>query len=174
MKHDKNSLSESLRMSVSKIKSGAMTLSAAFGLFLFPSMASASPASIQSALEGQQIHVSRLDVIETEGIVIVRGQVSRADQAAQISEIVKSLGYSRVANLVNVVPLPDDETIVLNVEREISLTRSLEGCRLVVASNDGIVTLRGTVQSELQKDLAAQVIRRVIGVKNVLTTLDTI
>lgn len=153
---------------------GAMASAAALAIFLLPGTVSASPATVQAALIEEGIQVSRLQVIETEGITIIRGQVSQAEHAARIGEIVGGLGYQRVANLVNVVALPDDEAIVLNAERELAMTRSLEGCRLVIASRNGVVTVRGTVQSDLQKDLASQVIRRIAGVKSVNATLDTV
>ena len=160
-------------MNSSKRTSGALALAFAFVTFV-TAPAFAAQSSVESALRSHNIEVSRLQIVEAEGIVIVRGQTSQADHASRIDGIVRSLGYTRVANLVQVVAVPDDEAIVLNAEREIALTRSLEGCRLVVASKDGIVTVRGTVQSELQKDLAEQIIRRVSGVKSVLANLDTV
>lgn len=153
---------------------GALALAAALVFLFVPTNASAAPTAVESALTQEGIRVSRLQIVESEGITIVRGQVSRADQASRIGQIVADLGYPRVANLVSVVPLPDDEAIVLNAERELALTRSLEGCRLIVASRDGVVTVRGTVQSELQKDLATQVIRRISGVRSVNAALDTV
>lgn len=160
-------------MHSSRSKSGALAAAAALVVLLMPSVASASP-DVASALASEGINVSRLKVIETEGITIIRGQVSRVEHASRISELVQALGYQRVANLVNVVTLPDDEAIVLNAERELALTRSLEGCRLIIASRDGLVTVRGTVQFELQKDLAVQVIRRISGVRSVTTALDQV
>lgn len=160
-------------MSPLRTRSGALAVAALVCLFV-PTFASASTSAIEAALTHEGIHVSRLHVIESEGITIVRGQVSRADHASRITQIVGSLGFQRVANLVSVVPLPDDEAIVLNAERELALTRSLEGCRLIVASRDGAVTVRGTVQSELQKDLAEQVIRRIAGVRSVTAALDRV
>ena len=160
-------------MTSPRSKFGALAAAAALVVFSIPSVASAS-SDVESALANEGINVSRLQVIETEGITIIRGQVSRVDHASRIGELVHELGYQRVGNLVSVVPLPDDEAIVLNAERELALTRSLEGCRLIVASRYGIVTVRGTVQSELQKDLAAQVIRRIEGVRSVTTALDQV
>lgn len=153
---------------------GAVAAAAALAILLLPATTSASSVTVDQALALEGIQISRLQVIETEGITIVRGQVSRADHASRVGAIVGSLGYQRVANLVNVVALPDDEAIVLNAERELALTRSLEGCRLIVASRDGVVTVRGTVQTELQKDLASQVIRRIEGVRGVTAALDTV
>ncbi len=160
-------------MNSPRSKFGALAAAAALVVLFAPTVASAE-SDLESALAREGINVSRLELIETEGITIIRGQVSRVDYASRISQVVQDLGYQRVANLVNVVPLPDDEAIVLNAERELALTRSLEGCRLIVASRNGIVTVRGTVQSRLQKDLAAQVIRRLDGVKSVTTALEEV
>lgn len=161
-------------MNSSKLKLSAMALAFALVIALPATPAFAAQESVEAALLRHDIQVSRLQVIEAEGILILRGQISQAGAAAQIEGIVRGLGYNRVANLVEVVAVPDDEAIVLNVERELGLTRSLEGCRFVLAAKDGVVTVRGTVRSVLQKDLAEQVIRRVSGVRTVVAALDTV
>src|SRR5690348_768625 len=44
--------------------------------------------------------VERLQVYEISGIVIIRGRTSDKAQAEDLSRIAKTLGYERVANLV--------------------------------------------------------------------------
>jgi hyperosmotically inducible protein len=138
---------------------------------LAPAAKADDQTAIRTALNSANVNVGRLNVVTSDGIVFVHGQVTRREQAQQVGEVVRSLGYARVANLVRVVPIPDDEALVLEAERQLSLTRSLEGCRFSVAVNEGVVTLRGTVDSELQKDLARTLLQRIDGVRSVRSDL---
>jgi osmotically-inducible protein OsmY len=144
---------------------------AAASMFLFPTTAQGATPEIMAAIRSAQIPVSRLNVVETDGITIVRGQVTRREYANRVAEVVRGLGYSRVANMLNIVPLREDEALVLEAERQLSLTRSLDGCRLSIDASEGVVFVRGTVDSELQKDLAISVLERIDGVKAVRSTL---
>lgn len=140
-------------------------------IVLFPGAARGDERDIQTALTNANINVSHLRVVESEGILIIHGQVQRREQIELVANLVRGLGYSRVAPLLNVVPLPDDEAIALTAERRLSLNRSLAGCRLSVGSSNGVVTIRGTVGSQLQSDLARQIVARVSGVKEVRVQL---
>lgn len=140
-------------------------------IVLFPSVARGDQRDIQTALTNAQINVSRLSVVEAEGIMIIRGSVQRRDQIELVANVVRGLGYTRVAPLLSVVPIPDDDAIALAAERQLSRNRSLEGCQLSVGSTNGVVTIRGTVGSALQGDLARQIVGRVEGVKEVRVQL---
>ena len=45
--------------------------------------------------------------------------------------------------------------------------RSLDGCQFRVTSDQGIVRVAGLVKHELQKDVAAQVLRNIDGIRSV-------
>jgi osmotically-inducible protein OsmY len=114
--------------------------------------------------------VDRLQVYEISGIVIIRGRTSDKAQAAELSRFAQSLGYARVANLVQTVE-HNDQAIARAAERELTIHRSLDGCRFSVSSSNGIVKVNGQVAHELQKDVAVQVLRKLDGVRGVESTL---
>lgn len=144
---------------------------AAASMFFFPTSASAETRDVLAALQNAGIPVSKLNVIQTEGITILRGQVTRREYSERVAEVIRGMGYQRVANMLTVVPLPEDEALVLEAERKLSLTRSLDGCRLKVDVDNGALHLTGTVDAELQKDLAVSVLEQIEGVRSVSATL---
>jgi osmotically-inducible protein OsmY len=116
------------------------------------------------------VNVDRLQVYEIGGIVIIRGRTADRAEAEAAGRTARQLGYTRIANLVQVLEA-DDKQIERLAERELSIRRSLDGCRFHVASSQGIVRLGGTVQHEMQKDVALQAIRNIDGVRAVESTL---
>jgi osmotically-inducible protein OsmY len=128
---------------------------------------------LAQAIAGAGSEVRSLKVIETEGIVIVRGQVTSIAAFEMAEAVVRGAGYARVANLIRLTPLTDDTAIERQVERELALSRSLEGCSFRLESSDGVLRLAGTVRYEMQKDVAERIARRVAGVRNVVVTLTT-
>ncbi len=112
------------------------------------------------------VSVDRLQVTEIAGILIIRGRVADQAQAAEVGRVAQSLGYARVANLVQVSENRDAE-IARDAERVLTANRSLDGCRFRVSADQGIVRVSGDVKHELQKDVAAQVLRSVDGVRSV-------
>ena len=62
---------------------------AAASMFFFPSSASAAPQDVVAAVQNAQIPVSRLNVVQTEGITILRGQVTRREYGERIAEVVR-------------------------------------------------------------------------------------
>ena len=115
--------------------------------------------------------VDRLQVYEISGIVIIRGRTADKAQAAALGDYATSLGYARVANLVQIVE-DDDAQITRMAERELTIHRSLDGCRFHVTSDRGVVHVAGTVRHELQKDVAVQVLRSIDGVRSVQVDLN--
>lgn len=115
--------------------------------------------------------VDRLQVTEVGGIVVMRGRVAARANAEEASQMAKDLGYSRVANLIQVVEPIDDRRIERTAEREIAIHRSLDGCKLSVDSDKGIVRINGIVSHELQKDVVISLIRNIDGVREVRTEL---
>jgi osmotically-inducible protein OsmY len=110
--------------------------------------------------------VDRLQVYEISGIVIIRGRAADKAQAEDLNRMATSLGYTRVANLVQIVQDRDDE-ITRKAEVELTVHRSLDGCRFHVTSEKGVVRVAGQVVHELQKDVAAQVLRNIDGVRSI-------
>lgn len=109
--------------------------------------------------------------VEVGGIIVLRGKTIDKSTAEQASVIALSLGYARVANLIQVVGLPDDARIERAAERQLSVYRGLDGTQIAVDSNNGIVRLTGKVYSELQKDMAVSVVRNIDGVRSVESQL---
>ena len=115
--------------------------------------------------------VDRLQVYEVSGIVIIRGRSTDKAQAEIIGRHATSLGYTRVANLIQIVENTDVQ-MTRAAERELTIHRSLDGCRFTVSADKGVIRVAGSVQHELQKDVAVQVLRGISGVKSVEANLD--
>lgn len=136
-----------------------------------PLFAQSAPETkdLTPAFASSGVSIDGLRVIEVGGIVVIRGRVADSSQAAAASTFAQSLGYSRVANLIQIATPADDQLIRRNAEREIMMHRGLDGSRLHIASKNGIVTLGGTVTSQVQKDAAIALVRHIDGVRGVLT-----
>lgn len=110
--------------------------------------------------------IDKLQVYEIAGIVLIRGRAVQQSQAEELGRVAQSLGYERVANLVQIIEHRDIE-IARRAEVELTVNRSLDGCKFRVTSEQGIVRVAGSVKHELQKDVATQVIRNIKGVRAV-------
>ncbi|HEX2121901.1 MAG TPA: BON domain-containing protein [Thermoanaerobaculia bacterium] len=146
---------------------------AAILLAITPAALAATPQTtdLTNTFRGAGAAVDRLQVYEIAGIVIIRGRTTDQAHAEVLNRYAQSLGYNRVANLVQ-ISKHDDDAIARRAEVELSVHRSLDGCKFRVRSEKGIVHVAGTVQHELQKDVAAQVLRNLDGVQSVQMTLD--
>ena len=112
-------------------------------------------------------NLDRLQVYEIGGVVLIRGRAYSKLEAEDAGRFAQSLGYQRVANLIQVIEPPNDEAIERIAEYELAYRRTLDGCRFTVDSNQGVVRVAGTVQHELQKDMALQLLRNIEGVREV-------
>jgi osmotically-inducible protein OsmY len=117
--------------------------------------------------DGGITNIERLQVVEIGGIVVIRGRTLDAERAAEAGRFAQSLGYTRVANLVQLAEPADDAKIQRTAERQLAIHRALDGSNVQIASRDGIVRLSGRVSGELQRDLAVQLIRNIDGVRAV-------
>jgi osmotically-inducible protein OsmY len=117
------------------------------------------------------VDVEALQVSEVGGIVVIRGRTLDKAKAEAAGRIALSLGYGRVANLVQITEPADDAAIQRRAERELSIHRSLDGCSFQILSQHGILRIAGRVHSELQKDVAVQLLRNVDGVREVRSSL---
>ncbi|HSN68483.1 MAG TPA: BON domain-containing protein [Thermoanaerobaculia bacterium] len=125
-------------------------------------------ASVQQAEQQlAELGIVDLKFIPIEGIVIVRGKVRDRATWEAVEARLNTLGFSRVANLTRIVPLPSDEVLTSLAERQLSLARGLYGSNLRVATRLGVVTIEGTVQNQAQADAAANLVRRIDGVRDV-------
>ncbi|HJQ39473.1 MAG TPA: BON domain-containing protein [Thermoanaerobaculia bacterium] len=137
-------------------------------LTLAPAAFAATPdtTDLTNQFRGANAVVNGLQVYELAGIVIIRGRTADKAQAEVLSNYARSLGYQRIANLVQTVQ-HDDANIARRAEVELSVHRSLDGCRFNVRSEQGVVHIGGQVTHELQKDVAMQVVRNIDGVRRV-------
>ena len=113
------------------------------------------------------VNIDRLQVVEIGGIVVIRGRTDDPARAAAAATYAQTLGYTRVANLVQIAKPADDGIIQRQAERELSLHRALEGTSFRIASSGGVVRLSGRITNELQRDMAVNLIRNIDGVKSV-------
>lgn len=128
---------------------------------------SAAANDVTAQFATGEFHISGLRAIEVGGIMVLRGTTTEPAELDRVAEYAHSLGYQRVANVVALVDPPDDALIERRAERALASNRSLDGCTFHIDSQDGIVRLGGHVHSELQKDVAADLLRTIDGVKEV-------
>jgi osmotically-inducible protein OsmY len=136
-------------------------------LISIPSHADSSAIVDLTSQMKNAVHIDGLSAVEVGGIVILRGKTTDLALAQQAGVAAQNLGYSRVANLIQVVAKPDDAAIERVAERQLAMQRALDGCKLRVGSNGGVLTVAGKVTHELQKDLAVDVLRQIHGVRSV-------
>jgi osmotically-inducible protein OsmY len=128
-----------------------------------PKVFDLTPAFVDCGVDIEELLVYRLG-----GIVLIRGTTSDATKAADAGRVATFLGYDRVANLIRVVDEPAaDKSIEERGQRQLDLEPMLEGCRLRVDSNLGVVSVGGKVARTSQKALAIEVLLKVAGVKQV-------
>jgi osmotically-inducible protein OsmY len=153
-----------------KMTTSLLSAVAVSALLLIPTSTKADATAsvdITPQLQHAGLDIDNLRGIEVGGIVILRGQALDATNAALAGAYATQLGYTRVANLIQVTTPPDDAAIERTAERKLGLQRALDGCNLHVDSNHGIVTVAGKVNSELQKDVALDIVRNIDGVRQV-------
>lgn len=141
---------------------------AAILIAMSPAAGAATPQTtdLTNTFRGAGAVVDRLQVYEIAGIVIIRGRAADKAEAEILNHYAQTLGYARVANLIQIVK-HEDELIARKAERELSVHRALDGCQFRVTSTKGVVKVSGSVTHELQKDVAASVVRSIDGVQSV-------
>lgn len=122
-------------------------------------------AQIAAALRRANVPLEGLTVQNVDGIVLLRGNADAAAAKKAVAAI-NDLGFTRVANLVRAETF-DDDGIRRAAERQLAQTRSLDGCMLKVSCSRGVIRVSGTVQNELQEDVARNVLRTVEGAHDV-------
>ena len=133
-----------------------------------PEPADLTPAFAAAGFTG----IERLQVFELGGVVLIRGRSYDKAIAEEAGRFALTLGYTRIANLIQVMEPPDDREIERTAERALTIYRALDGCRFTVASDKGVVRLGGTVQHDQQMDVALQIVRNIDGVRQVRADLE--
>ena len=123
--------------------------------------------ALDSRLSREGIAIQRWTPQYVDGILILRGRVADPATVARVGEAARQEGFSRVANLLQLIPRPDDNAIEREAERRLSESRALEGCRFALDAQNGVLTVNGEVERELQKDAAREILRTVEGVREV-------
>ena len=153
------------------IQSVAIAVTLTAGLAPVATAATPETVNLTEEFRAAGVTADRLQVYEIAGIVIIRGKVADKAQAEAAGQIAQTLGYQRVANLMQIIE-HNDVKIARAAEVELSLNRSLDGCRFHVTSERGVVRVAGQVKHELQKDVTMQVLRKMDGVRSVEVTLN--
>jgi osmotically-inducible protein OsmY len=133
-----------------------------------PVASAAEPEAVNltNAFRAAGASAENLQVYEIAGVVLIRGRVADKAQAEEVGRIARSLGHARIANLIQINENRDVE-ITRRAEIELTVNRSLDGCKFHVTSDQGNVRVAGLVKHELQKDVAAQVLRNIRGIRSV-------
>ncbi len=115
----------------------------------------------------------RVDVETNNGIVTLTGTVNNIlarDRAAEIAESVK--GVRSVINAIQVKPISrTDREIGSEVEVALLTNPATESWKIESAVEDGVVTLRGEVDSWREKQLAELIAKQVKGIREVRNNL---
>ncbi|HEV2719398.1 MAG TPA: BON domain-containing protein [Thermoanaerobaculia bacterium] len=138
--------------------------------FSIPSMArdTSPPATdLTARFADGGFHINGLQAIEVGGIVVLRGLTTDPAEVTRVADFAHNLGYQRVANVVKLAEAADDEAIERSAERALGSHRTLDGCTFRIDSQQGVVHIAGRVQYELQKDIAADLVRNISGVRDV-------
>jgi osmotically-inducible protein OsmY len=141
-------------LAIAVILGGAVPLTAA----------GAEPVDLTETFRGAGAAIERLEVYEIAGVVLIRGRAASQEDAERIGAHARQLGYSRVANLVQIVR-HNDAAIERAAQHELGFNRALDGCEFKVDARQGVIRLAGRVRHELQKDVALQVLRGIDGVR---------
>lgn len=136
-------------------------------MFAQPNARDVSAAFIQAGAV-----IEDLTAVQISGIVVIRGKTNDENKARDVSRIANELGFQRVANLIAVRDdVAEDAAIVYTGQRRLELEPALAGCRFRVDSTLGIIRLTGSVQRDVQSDLAVHILSKIAGVKEVRSDL---
>ena len=129
-------------------------------------------------LADQRVSGFATDVDTRSGVVTLSGKVNEDANKAAAEEVARKIeGVRNVNNQIQVVPDANrsqvnaaDDKIEADIEQAMDANQNLKGLGLRADSNAGVVTLDGTVDTQAQLLNAAQTIRKIAGVKAVVTT----
>jgi hyperosmotically inducible protein len=118
------------------------------------------------------------DITTQDRVVTLSGKVDTNEARAAAEEVVRKIeGVSSVNNQLQVVPESKreevnarDERIDDEIEKALDSDPNLQDLSLSIDNNAGVVTVDGTVDTEDQLLKAAEALRKIPGVKSVVTT----
>jgi len=118
------------------------------------------------------------DVVTQGQVVTLSGKVDSDEAKTSAESVVKSIeGVKSVNNQLQVVPEEKrkevnarDEKINDDIEKALDSDPALQDLSLSVESNAGVITMLGTVETEDQLLKAAEALRKIPGVKSVVTS----
>ena len=137
-------------------------LSASSLMAVQPSMHDLTPQFLHAG-----VTVQGLRAVEVGGVIVLRGRVADRSGAERASAVAHDLGYTRVANLIQVDEIPDDTRITRDAERELAAYPCLNDARIAVDSTNGVVRLHGKFSDDLVKNMAVNLVRNIVGVRAV-------
>jgi len=120
--------------------------------------------------------------VETQtGVVTLRGKVASAEERSAAEEIAKGVnGVKFVNNTLQVVPALQrkavdvkDGDVKTNVVERLGMDQQLKTADITVRADNGMVTLIGTVPDVRAKARAAEVARKVPGVRAIRNELQS-
>ena len=149
----------------------ALLVSLAVTLAPIAARAQSEPVDRTAIFRSAGVDIINLRVYQISGIILIRGTTSDRGKAENARVVATNLGYQRVANLIDVAEPINDVNIVRFAEGSLGRQRALDGCKFHIDSLNGIVRIGGSVDRELQKDVAVELLRRIDGVKEVHSTL---
>lgn len=131
----------------------------------------ATPNQIKEELASSPLIIDGLEIVEVEGITIVRGRVAEQSVITAVLAFVRARSERPVIPAMEIVEKVDDATIKRRVERALHLNENLENASISVAALDGVIELSGTVENQLQILAAgdtAGTVRAVLSIRNLL------
>ena len=133
-----------------------------------------SVKTLLTAIQDAGLSIDALDVRTAEGIVIVRGRTSDATTRDQATNVLRQIGVNRVANMIRIDPRRSDDEIARAAERRLVSDPGLGGCHFAVSCERGVLHVRGSIISDLQRETTARVLRKIDGVVEVKTDLQRV
>jgi osmotically-inducible protein OsmY len=133
--------------------------------------AQSNPVDITARFRSAGVDVDALLVFQISGVVIIRGVTADRFKAEEAGTTARRLGYTRIANLIEITEPSDDASIVQIAEGRLSQDRSLDGCKFHINSLRGVLHIEGSVGRELQKDVVIEHLRKIRGVTAVHSDL---
>jgi osmotically-inducible protein OsmY len=149
----------------------ALLVSLAVSLSPLAARAQSEPTDLTAVFRSAGVDITDLQVYQISGVVLIRGISADRGKVENAGTVATNLGYQRVANLIELAAPSNDVNIVRFAEGSLGRQPTLDGCRFHIVSLNGIVRIGGSVDRELQKDVAVEVLRKIDGVKEVHSTL---
>jgi osmotically-inducible protein OsmY len=122
----------------------------------------------------------RIKVETYRGVVTLRGKVASGEERSAAEEITKRVdGVASVRNTLEIVPEmkrkaldSKDDELTKSVENRLATEGQLKDASIRVRTDNGMVTLMGTVPTMQAKTRAGDVVRKVPGVRGVRNELE--